>query len=434
MVRKSRQWKLLYRTQLSNTQNTEQRLFSAFIVVWFVLILVVVLCYPIAERPSHPLVGNKVMSKTKVKHFNITSSQTPSEDQIGIRSVSKSTKRENATTGSTLMNLELESPGMEPVGKNITIASHQNSSRYLMVIFANPHSGPQNEYRRLRTGIALAIVQNRHYVPYPFKTHTSQTKMQNRRFNETFDIKRLRKLINVTEPRKFYSDCGRSLLIYNDHASLNISSVVATDIGLTLAEKELHFVNHDCQPHEKCTEYVNGTRCLVIVDPLDFIRWNPIANSEEIHFKVDSHLTRASFIRKMAKLAMGSICGGKPFLVFHWRNKTGEICEADHQSSGICGPRLLSLVDYGQEITQALTIILQERNLTCIYLAFPPFSGMMSKILHTYLKKSSPKRTSSEVFHNCTPTETIITSYLWWNKKLQFVRIVSLVVNRQVGL
>nr|XP_006825040.1 PREDICTED: uncharacterized protein LOC102801701 [Saccoglossus kowalevskii] len=260
-----------------------------------------------------------------------------------------------------------------------------NTTYLLMVAFINPNSGPQNHYRRLRLGLAVAMSQNRSYVTYPFRNHITDTdRGRLRTFNETWDINKLNQLIPVIEHSTLYSKCKEDIAIFNDHPSQNIITGMQRDIGVAFSRDDV--VDKHCTPRNVCVEDMINSRCLIIGDTVDFVDWTSSQNLSQWLTLIDKYLMKAPYIVNIAGDAVAAICNQDPFLVFHWRNHTGERCKFWNLRGSICDPYFLSLVDYADRIAHNLLAVMSERNAKCLYIAYPPFSEEIANILRPYIQ------------------------------------------------
>lgn len=108
-----------------------------------------------------------------------------------------------------------------------------------------------------------------------------------------------------------------------------------------------------------------------------------ISNKEKLSKLVDEHLKRTPTVTHVADKVRSRICGGRPYLSLHWRNKTGEQCQKDGPkwNDTICSLLLSSLINAMDQFATDLQNIMNNHHLTCIYVAYLSYSQEIINVL-----------------------------------------------------
>ncbi|XP_070573641.1 uncharacterized protein [Ptychodera flava] len=247
--------------------------------------------------------------------------------------------------------------------------------------------GPNWNYLSFRRLVAYAITHNRTIVMIPFHNHFIEGwAMGWRSFEETLDVDKLRKIVPLVTPQTYKEDCGNAVEFLvqfplsrmkksfrrfhrsqyertrTDFEDLwGIELPDTSHISRTLAETALQVKKAD------------DVRCLAIHGPLK-IDDLMIANEPDVLKVVDRVFLRAEYIRRMGNRVKSKMCGGKPYIAIHWRNRTGEACEFNLVLNGAerCAGDLLTLSNASQSIAEAVGVLAKDLGIDCVYIAAPP--------------------------------------------------------------
>ncbi|XP_070532237.1 uncharacterized protein [Ptychodera flava] len=273
------------------------------------------------------------------------------------------------------------------------------AGRYIMPSFSFRFSGPQNNYKRLKSLLPLVFLQNRSLVLYPIRNHKTQNNASEaRNLSETFDIELLKQFVPVVTPHKFFRQCGGKAVVLDFDKGSDILEEIHRDTGLHFQSIELDEGNSTknltlSQGLSSVSEYPCVIYRSLAILHYDNDEWKQTAK------EASRYLKKAPYVRSMGEEGLRHICKGEQFLAFHWRNRTGEKCMAWGQTDG-CTFNRLNLVLESPQLVKVLDNYLKLTRIPCVYLAFPPHAKKMYDILrphisHLYTKDDLIKTTPS---------------------------------------
>nr|XP_006816514.1 PREDICTED: uncharacterized protein LOC102807931 [Saccoglossus kowalevskii] len=252
--------------------------------------------------------------------------------------------------------------------------------------------GPSTAYKKIRWAVALAIHLNMGTVAMPIEGHKTQHKSSPIRFEDTFDLDRLRQLIPVISPEEIACVCDTSLqndairmVDYNKNSPHLRFEVVELYpslkyldshlpafnnlLNVTMSQKNVHIRDVDFK-----TIYASRPCINIIPYEMNF------KDKNEVHKLVDQYLVRVKYIRDIAKLIVNNICGGN-FAVMHWRNKTGERCALFDMCSTTHFAHLPGLADSVVPlIVTGVINIMKANKQTCLYIAKPNYEQAIVQV------------------------------------------------------
>ncbi|XP_006819465.2 uncharacterized protein LOC100374429 [Saccoglossus kowalevskii] len=257
--------------------------------------------------------------------------------------------------------------------------------RYLLPIIADRGGGGNNvQFQAFRNSVGVAMATNRTIVLTPFfnmgMNIRTITKEEMHYFSETFDAQLLRQLIPVIPFQQFVDICGRSLSMV--HYSRKANKMMAETIDAYTGVFNLSLpVSLGGSRETLSTVLFSSVPCLCLLDVL------PNKPGHDSYYMlrqltIENHLKRASYIRKAADDIKSHICGNQPYLALHWRDKTTEQCAIRN----IFCDKSSELRMTFSVIVQNITSEMKKYNLSCIFIAHPPFSKTIveefSKVIH----------------------------------------------------
>ncbi|XP_002735035.2 uncharacterized protein LOC100377725 [Saccoglossus kowalevskii] len=262
----------------------------------------------------------------------------------------------------------------------------KHTQRYYIFPLRFDYNGPNVYYSTFRRGVFFALYYNRTVVENWFRTHWSSPAARSTRFlNETFDIEKLNEIVDVATVAEFKRDCNSTIdvLLMHPFIRTNLELFVSKYAKVKeKLEKRYKIILPDFSAIPQSKQSANAlftnppkTRCLGFLST----RWEP-PRVLKLFRKVDSHLERPALIKKIADDVEKKICDGDPFVALHWRNRSGEICGRDNKP---CDN--IDRIDAVNLTAQSLAIdirnFMENRSISCIYVAMPPFARRMVAIL-----------------------------------------------------
>nr|XP_006824954.1 PREDICTED: uncharacterized protein LOC102805113 [Saccoglossus kowalevskii] len=258
-----------------------------------------------------------------------------------------------------------------------------SSARYLLPIFKRSMGGSNCQYNAFKNAIKLAYETKRAVVLTPFFLHggyvTGQYNLDNMRdFNETFNAKRLDKLLPVATLDKFKEVCN--------HGE---TKVVTWDIGPPGHYEETRKTRFGeyyginlppaaevVDPTRTTSEEVNvfdQSPCAAFYNPrvinIEF------ENEAKLSRDVDLHLVRTPNVLALADELSEYICDGEPYLALHWRNRSAEKpCVFGSKQESYCQQLQAVMSELAKDASVAIRRFMDQRNIQCMYVAYPSWS------------------------------------------------------------
>ncbi|XP_070564620.1 uncharacterized protein [Ptychodera flava] len=235
-------------------------------------------------------------------------------------------------------------------------------------------------------GVAYAEYSGRRIVEPLFFPHWTQDRSNRgvRTFNETYDAGRLNELVKVSTFEEFHRACNSSVDILLVAPTKHIS---AEDYqpkrdfysqAYNISIPPYHKIPSSFDERVDALRSTDSVKCLGILEPGYWKNW-PVTPTVDRLKQVENYLILAPAIRNMADRAADKMCGGRPYLAFHWRNRTGEICKPDHPCKDV---GLIAAINKTAAVAaDDLKKYTAKNNLSCTYVAFPPFAKRMITIL-----------------------------------------------------
>ncbi|XP_070572437.1 uncharacterized protein [Ptychodera flava] len=284
----------------------------------------------------------------------------------------------------------------------------QNTStsdhRYLFPIHFC-EGGPNWNFLSFRMLVAYAITHNRSIVTIPFRNHhlNNFTKLW-RSFEETLDISQLRKIVHMVTPEVYIEKCGSTINTFVQYPISTLPEISKKDNRRQYEKtrdivKELWGIDLPDTSHKNRTVTeteqqmmkADDIRCLAIHGPLQIPHFLTEKEFGVLNL-VDSHLLKAEHIRKMSAYVISALCGGKPYIALHWRNRTGEMIEFHSifcNPMEVCIHKLEMLSNASQIIAESVGQFMKDRGINCVYVSVPP-------------RKTRIRRTPSECGATCS--------------------------------
>nr|XP_006825530.1 PREDICTED: uncharacterized protein LOC100368607 [Saccoglossus kowalevskii] len=278
----------------------------------------------------------------------------------------------------------------------------QTPRRYLLPIQRSGGGGTNTQYFNFANAVMLAILTNRTIVLTPFFLHGGHTRgyigSNMRSFNNTFNEQTLSRIVPVATIDEFKKHCQGSISVLSweriEAKYMKTRETVFKNIlkikNLPLYD-ELNIIRGT--PHPDAVASIHKDEpCLSIYRPHE-MHANITVLNYDLEKHVHSHLIRSEKIQHYADTISKHICGGRPYLAFHWRNKTTENgCIFDrYEKQGnlntSCTNRLPEVALLAEYASTAIADIMKKLKIHCIYVATPEWS---KTILHM-LGKQIPR-------------------------------------------
>ncbi|XP_006812760.2 uncharacterized protein LOC100370596 [Saccoglossus kowalevskii] len=235
-------------------------------------------------------------------------------------------------------------------------------------------SGPNFNFRNFRIAVLIALYNKMTIVERWFQTHGTQARSW-RYLNETFDVTLLRKLLDVAYFDRFKRECDSNVdvVITTPSRSKDVekiyerhSDIFEVDYGIQLPPwSQIKSITRLSD-----LESIRNIRCVGVYYPLAFEQFN-ISGKDELLRKVDKHLKWPTSIRRVADLVSDLVCGGRPYLSVHFRTKVGEGCKNDNCNK----TQTLATGRAALQVSFDFSNLMKTRNLSCIYVALPPYAA-----------------------------------------------------------
>ncbi|XP_070572435.1 uncharacterized protein [Ptychodera flava] len=280
--------------------------------------------------------------------------------------------------------------------------------------------GPNWNYLSFRMLIAYAITHKRNIVMIPFHNHFVKGFTKGwRSFNETFDVKALRAVVPMVTPELYIDECGTRIdfLVQFPIASCGTDAKKRKREQYDRARmdfKKLWGIDLPDTRHENrnltetASEMMDADkiRCLAIHGPRKIPHFLT-EKEEEVLKQVDRYFLRAAYIREMGIRVKSLLCGGKPYIAIHWRNRTGEMIEFHSINCNpmeVCLRKFEMLSNASQVIAESVGQFMKKVGIDCVYVAVPPrrqeFVERLRNIVpHVYTAYFITARDSLELQH-----------------------------------
>ncbi|XP_070564572.1 uncharacterized protein [Ptychodera flava] len=278
--------------------------------------------------------------------------------------------------------------------------------------------GPNWNYLSFRMLIAYAITHKRNIVMVPFHNHFVEGFTKGwRSFNETFDVKALRTIVPMVTPELYIDECGHRIDFLVQFPIAKCRAAVKkrkreqydrtrTDLrelwGIDLPNSRQG--NRNLRETAREMMDADKIRCIAIHGPRRIPHFLT-EKEEEVLKEVDRYFLRAAYIREMGIHVKSLLCGGKPYIAIHWRNRTGEMVEfysIDCNPMEVCLRDFEMLSNASQVIAESVGQFMQNLGIDCVYVAVPPrrqeFVERLRNIVpHVYTANFITSRDSKEL-------------------------------------
>ncbi|XP_070556661.1 uncharacterized protein [Ptychodera flava] len=292
--------------------------------------------------------------------------------------------------GNVSQPLSMITYNLRPIARtraNGTKINRTIASRYLMPVFMFHVSGPQHNYIRFRDTLPLVALQNRTLVAYPIRNHKTQDNASEaRNLSETFDIELLKQFVPVVTPYEFFRQCNGSAVVVDlriPSKRSNLLKEIYRDTGLLFQE-----IKHNKENSAAKSTFARRLSSLweypcIIYQPRSTPYYNSTLQWKKTAKEAYRYLKKAPYLRSMGEEGARHICKGEKYLAFHWRNRSGERCTSGRKQ--FCNFTRLNLVSESPQLVKAFQNFMKLKNISCIYLAFPPFAKRMYDILRPHI-------------------------------------------------
>ncbi|XP_070566987.1 uncharacterized protein [Ptychodera flava] len=339
-----------------------------------------------SEFIEHSVSPSSRRTETKVKtssYFlqNHSFTNVSPSVRVGKGILSLSETAQNTTLPSETVTTTISpSTGVVNTGSSSGSVTKVSSRRFLVSVHYDIN-GPNVHYEAFRAGLAYAVQEKRTIVESFFYTHWTQghnkTRLK-RQLNETFDLSKLRQIVDYATVAEFNRECNNTIeLLLVDPAV-----TVDRDLHLDRAKKYLEIYNIKLPTFADLVasqgkvlpshSTSSSVKCLGVYEP-SF--WTSLLTPEAVlsNGTIDRHLVYAKPIRRLGKTIASIMCNGNDYMALHWRNKSGEAC-----GRTICSGEMVEVVAaINKTAIVAATdikVFMGENNLSCIYVALPPFA------------------------------------------------------------
>ncbi|XP_077997853.1 uncharacterized protein LOC144450969 [Glandiceps talaboti] len=350
------------------------------------------------NQAMHLVAGGRSTIKNMLKGLNIALGESNHTNLNTSEDIMHTTEFYNTT----LMN-EIRTEGDEEIDPEYD-RKHKNSEftetdvtgtrnadqRYLVPVHFDGN-GPNVQYNSFGAGVAYALYYKRSVVEPIFFTHWEQKGggRQTRYMNETFDLEKLKKIVEFVTLKQFNLDCNNSIEMMlvdpMEYGERILESSYRTKADAYRQIYGIHFPEFEMIPNTPtgrthAIQNSHSVKCLGIYEP-SFWK-TKFADRSELDKTVSKYLVRAPYVRKIARTISQKLCHGKPFLSFHWRNKTCEKLGRLNQMTPKVDVEIVAAVDETAKVAaNDIRVFMTAHNLSCIYVALPSFAKSMITIL-----------------------------------------------------
>ncbi|XP_006821444.1 uncharacterized protein LOC102803352 [Saccoglossus kowalevskii] len=264
-------------------------------------------------------------------------------------------------------------------------------------------TGPNAVYNAFRRTLFFARLQNRCLVIPHFYNHITQSRYPvKRQGEETFDIGRLRNVINTSTLDEYNTQCNENVTIpqvvippltntthlvdkyhykvqrfYRNYTFFKDNRMIQEFQQTT----GIHLHNVSFTNHTEISWFKDSydSKCVVYFPGIK-------SNFGDIEGYTDNEetaLTRAPYVKRLADEAVTYLCDGR-FAVVHWRNKSGEGCRPK-----LCNNNLRHELDNQLDnvgvIVKSIQSYLKSQKIDCLYVATPRYSKRIIESLNTMI-------------------------------------------------
>ncbi|XP_077977509.1 uncharacterized protein LOC144433072 [Glandiceps talaboti] len=115
----------------------------------------------------------------------------------------------------------------------------------------------------------------------------------------------------------------------------------------------------------------HSAKCAALISPEAFehLRYPEM---DKISDAIDGHMIRIPAIRNAISDVMPKLCGGKPIVSFHWRNKTGEMCRYHDTGRSRCDTLLQMQDRIVKKMAPRIQDVIKENGIGCFFVAYTP--------------------------------------------------------------
>ncbi|XP_070564091.1 uncharacterized protein [Ptychodera flava] len=255
-------------------------------------------------------------------------------------------------------------------------------------------------------------------------------------FQDTFDIAQFAKITQTAELKEFKRECGSmvKVVLMGPHTRQDLFSEMSRNykklkkkylakFGITLPS-DATVPSTDEDARERLESSANET-CVGVFISYSYVHQSTLLNgmglpmnaTADIATSVDRHLKRVPTITSVADAVKDSICEGKPYLALHWRNKTGEQCSSKRKTSLInpvnCRKFLSSLTKAGDKFASDVSDIMSIHNLSCIYVAYLPYSKEIIDMLSRRIEDISTAADILEAADTSSVSAVLTDEYMF---------------------
>ncbi|XP_077983376.1 uncharacterized protein LOC144438207 [Glandiceps talaboti] len=292
-------------------------------------------------------------------------------------------------------------------------ARQQMLDRYLFPI-VNFYGGPNFQYRQFKIAVQMAVNTSRTIVLSDFKHHlvdiVHYPLMGRVDFNETFDVEVLADFLPIMTIAEFRAKCGptvTNVLTAYHVKKMNVSEIASNyEPQRTWLKERADITIPDAKgiartsfQYTHLIEEISEEKCVVMVTPIYFEKI-PFPQQEIVAGDLDKHLIRTKLLRQAVDSVMPQLCGGRPILGFHWRNKTGEQCRIGHLAAERSA-RCNNLSQVQQQMLKILSAdikrIIDKYEIGCMFVAYYKMKNQSMGFMNTLSSSISNIITMSEV-------------------------------------
>ncbi|XP_002740830.2 uncharacterized protein LOC100368304 [Saccoglossus kowalevskii] len=280
----------------------------------------------------------------------------------------------------------------------------QSRPDYILPVFRGIGQGPNNQYLAFKAIVLYALIHKKTIVLPPFFNHHRITEDDVRTFNETFNVNLLKSFVPIASLEQFKKDCNSrvdavlytkpcisSKNCYFDSLYRTMIPVFEILAGvqfptkveshrrrvmpiIMLPDKPPMFSQNSISDYLLATKDVfrTDTKCTAMFYPFPFMKLMMNAHQNNIFEMVESHLSRAMYIRKMADLVIRSVLQNMRYLAVHWRlNYEFKIVWCGRRLECRWGCQYIYKRNSSEEIVRTFEGLMEAFNLSAIYFAAP---------------------------------------------------------------
>ncbi|XP_070534320.1 uncharacterized protein [Ptychodera flava] len=274
-----------------------------------------------------------------------------------------------------------------------------SSTRFLLYINAIGRGGPNCQYGYFRTALEYSIAQNRSIVNavmfFEHNMFTMHEKLEKiRTLEETFDVKQLKKIVNIIPVKEFDEKCNRTVetVIASPITEKYMADAYETSAKLYSSAFGVALPEHDLLPEteDQLVEQLKAASSMKCVG-IWILRHTVQAPSPTTIEKVTKHMVLSPDIQHSASSIRENVFKGQPYLAVHWRNKPQEIYKSFCENfSNAKNPKceyytrdLRLMKNATHHVAKSIQNFMKANNLTQVYVATPPMSTNIMKVLRS---------------------------------------------------